>query len=68
MREFRWDSAFLFKYSARPDTKAHRWEETVSEAEKGRRLTHLIELQNSISAEIHDGFVGRTVEVGSQRD
>ncbi len=24
MREVRWDSAFLFKYSARPDTKAFR--------------------------------------------
>jgi tRNA-2-methylthio-N6-dimethylallyladenosine synthase len=63
MREFRWDSAFLFKYSGRPDTKAHRWPETVSEAEKGRRLTALIDLQNSISAEINDALVGRTVEV-----
>jgi tRNA-2-methylthio-N6-dimethylallyladenosine synthase len=63
MREFRWDSAFLFKYSARPDTRAFRWSETVSEAEKGRRLTALIELQNTISAGIHDALVGRTVEV-----
>jgi len=63
MREVRWDSAFLFKYSARPDTKAWRREETVSEEEKGRRLTALIDLQNSISAEINDGMVGRTVEV-----
>jgi tRNA-2-methylthio-N6-dimethylallyladenosine synthase len=63
MREFRWDAAFLFKYSARPDTKAWRWPETVSEEEKGRRLTLLIDLQNSISAEINDALVGRTVEV-----
>jgi tRNA-2-methylthio-N6-dimethylallyladenosine synthase len=63
MREFRWDSAFLFKYSARLDTKAHRWPETVGEEEKGRRLTLLIDLQNSISAEINDAMVGRTVEV-----
>ncbi|MGH7730388.1 MAG: tRNA (N6-isopentenyl adenosine(37)-C2)-methylthiotransferase MiaB, partial [Candidatus Eiseniibacteriota bacterium] len=35
MREVRFDSAFLFKYSARPDTKAWRWAETVSEEEKG---------------------------------
>jgi tRNA-2-methylthio-N6-dimethylallyladenosine synthase len=63
MREVRWDNAFLFKYSARPDTKAHRWPETVSEEEKGRRLTLLIDTQNQISAEINDTMVGRTVEV-----
>ena len=63
MREMRWDSAFLFKYSARPDTKAWRIGETLSEEEKGRRLTALIELQNSISAEINDALVGRTAEV-----
>ncbi|MCC6350013.1 MAG: tRNA (N6-isopentenyl adenosine(37)-C2)-methylthiotransferase MiaB [Candidatus Eisenbacteria bacterium] len=63
MREVRWDGAFLFKYSARPDTKAHRWPETVSEAEKGRRLAELIELQHGISGEIHDGRIGRIEEV-----
>src|SRR5207244_4388611 len=35
MLEVRYDSAFLFKYSARPDTRAWRWNETVSEEEKG---------------------------------
>jgi tRNA-2-methylthio-N6-dimethylallyladenosine synthase len=63
MREVRYDSAFLFKYSARPDTKAWRWAETVSEEEKGARLTHLIDLQQRISGEIHDALVGREVEV-----
>lgn len=63
MREVRWDSAFLFKYSARPDTRAFRWPETVSEEEKGRRLTALIELQHAISGEIHDALVGREEEV-----
>jgi tRNA-2-methylthio-N6-dimethylallyladenosine synthase len=63
MREVRWDSAFLFKYSARPDTRAYKWPETVSEEEKGRRLTTLIDLQHSISGEIHDALVGREEEV-----
>ena len=63
MREVRWDSAFLFKYSARPDTKAFKWPETVSEAEKGRRLTELIELQHGISGEIHDTRLGQVEEV-----
>jgi tRNA-2-methylthio-N6-dimethylallyladenosine synthase len=61
--EMRYDSAFLFKYSARPDTRAWRWQETVSEAEKGERLTRLIQQQHRISGEIHDGWVGREVEV-----
>lgn len=63
MREVRWDGAFLFKYSARPDTKAFKWPETVSEAEKGRRLTELIELQHGISGEIHDTRLGQVEEV-----
>jgi tRNA-2-methylthio-N6-dimethylallyladenosine synthase len=63
MREMRYDSAFLFKYSARPDTRAHRMPETVSEDEKGVRLTKLIELQQAISAERNDAWIGREVEV-----
>ncbi|HKQ59610.1 MAG TPA: tRNA (N6-isopentenyl adenosine(37)-C2)-methylthiotransferase MiaB [Candidatus Eisenbacteria bacterium] len=63
MREVRYDSAFLFKYSARPDTKAWRCEETVSEEEKGRRLEHLIAQQQAISGAIHDRMIGREVEV-----
>ena len=63
MEHVRFDSAFLFKYSARPDTRAWKWNETVSEEEKGRRLTRLIDLQHAISGEIHDGWVGREVEV-----
>src|SRR5438093_5300992 len=63
MRELRYDSAFLFKYSARPDTRAWGSAETVSEGEKGRRLERLIDVQQAISAEINDGWVGREVEV-----
>jgi tRNA-2-methylthio-N6-dimethylallyladenosine synthase len=62
-REVRFDSGFLFKYSARPDTKAFRRPETVSEEEKGLRLTELIELQMAISAGINDRLLGREVEV-----
>ncbi len=63
MAQARFDSAFLFKYSARPDTRAWRTPETVSEEEKGRRLQVLIEQQHAISGEIMDGFLGREVEV-----
>jgi tRNA-2-methylthio-N6-dimethylallyladenosine synthase len=63
MRRARFDSAFLFKYSARPDTRSYRMAETVDEAEKGRRLQALIDQQHQISGEIHDGWIGRDVEV-----
>jgi len=63
MREVRYDSAFLFKYSARPDTKSWSWKETVSEEEKGRRLTTLIDAQQAISAERNAAWVGRETEV-----
>ncbi len=63
MHEVRWDSAFLFKYSARPDTRAFKLGETVTEEEKGRRLALLIDTQHRISGEINDGWLGRQVEV-----
>ncbi len=63
MREVRFDSAFLFKYSARPDTKSWRLKETVSEEEKSARLARLIALQQAISGEINDRWLGREAEV-----
>jgi tRNA-2-methylthio-N6-dimethylallyladenosine synthase len=63
MRVMRYDSAFLFKYSARPDTRAFGRPETVTEEEKGERLARLIETQQQISAEINDGWIGRETEV-----
>ncbi len=63
LRQVRWDSAFLFKYSARPDTKAWHVAETLTEAEKTARLERLIDAQHRISGEIHDTWIGREAEV-----
>lgn len=63
MEEIRWDSSFLFAYSARRDTRAFALAETVSEAEKGARLQTLVDLQHQISGEINDRLLGRTFEV-----
>ena len=63
MRAVRFDSAFMFKYSARSGTKAYKWPETVSDAEKGRRLQAIIELQESQSADINRGLIGTVTEV-----
>jgi tRNA-2-methylthio-N6-dimethylallyladenosine synthase len=63
MAEIRYDSAFMFKYSAREGTKAYKWGETLPEEEKGRRLQEIITLQERISAEINRQTIGQTVEV-----
>jgi tRNA-2-methylthio-N6-dimethylallyladenosine synthase len=63
MEEIRYDSAFMFKYSAREGTKAFRWEETLSEEEKGQRLQEIIALQEKISGEINRQTIGQTVDV-----
>jgi tRNA-2-methylthio-N6-dimethylallyladenosine synthase len=63
MRTVRYDGAFMFKYSKREHTKAFRWDETVSEEEKSRRLQEVIALQEGVSAEINRGLIGSEVEV-----
>jgi tRNA-2-methylthio-N6-dimethylallyladenosine synthase len=63
MRVVRFDSAFTFAYSRRDHTKASKWEETVSAAEKARRLQAVIALQEGISAEINALLAGCEVEV-----
>jgi tRNA-2-methylthio-N6-dimethylallyladenosine synthase len=63
MNTIRYDAAFMFKYSAREGTKAYKWNETISEEEKGRRLQEIIRLQEGLSAEINQRTIGQTVEV-----
>ena len=64
MRQVRYDSAFMFKYSERPGTYASRHlADDVPEEVKLRRLQELIELQTSISAEQNARQVGREVDV-----
>ncbi len=63
MRRVRYDSAFMFKYSSRSHTKAGKWDETVSDEEKGERLQRMIALQEETSAEINRGEVGSLVDV-----
>jgi tRNA-2-methylthio-N6-dimethylallyladenosine synthase len=64
LREVRFESAFMFKYSAREGTFAAREiPETVSEEEKGRRLTRVIDLVEAIAAEQNRTWVGQAVLV-----
>ncbi len=64
MREVGYDSAFMFQYSLRPNTKAARhFVDDVPLAEKTRRLNEIIELQNRLSLECNQKTLGKTYEV-----
>lgn len=64
MREARFDSAFMFKYSERPGTYAARHlPDNVPETVKLRRLAEMIELQTSLSAQSNAGDTGKVFYV-----
>lgn len=59
-----YDYAFMFKYSMRPNTYAHKYlKDDVSEEEKTRRLEEIIALQGKLSLESYRKDVGKTFEV-----
>ena len=64
MREVRFDSSFMFKYSERPGTLAARtMPDNVPEEVKIDRLNRMIALQNELSAASNAADVGRRFEV-----
>lgn len=64
MREVGFDTAFMFKYSERPGTYAHKHlPDNISEEEKVRRLNEIIALQTQLSLESNQREIGKEVEV-----
>ncbi|MCC6476253.1 tRNA (N6-isopentenyl adenosine(37)-C2)-methylthiotransferase MiaB [bacterium] len=63
MREVRYDTAFTFKYSERPLTKASRMNDDVPEEIKVARLEKLIELQQQIARERNLEQLARTTQI-----
>lgn len=63
MRQVRFDGAFMFAYSPREKTKAWSMTDDVSQEEKVRRLSEIIEIQNKISYENNLTLIGKSVEV-----
>ncbi|MCH2118348.1 MAG: tRNA (N6-isopentenyl adenosine(37)-C2)-methylthiotransferase MiaB [Pirellulales bacterium] len=62
--ELRFKNSFIFKYSERPGTKgAQMFADDVPEEVKRRRNNQLLDLQNAISEEDNQIFLGQTVEV-----
>jgi len=63
VRAVRFDGAYCFKYSRREHTKAWSMADDVPEEVKGRRVTELTRLQQSISRERNEAMVGTVEEV-----
>ena len=64
MQEIGYDSAFMFKYSAREGTYADKKiPDDVPEHIKGERLQQVIKLQEGISRERNQRWIGRRLEV-----
>ena len=60
IEQVRYDALFTFIFSPRPGTPAASMEDPTPKAEKNRRFDKLCALQNRISEEIHEGYVGKT--------
>lgn len=64
VRRVRFDMAYMFKYSERPNTlAAKRFKDDVSEADKTKRIVALTALQRDIFFAQNQTFIGKTVEV-----
>lgn len=63
VREVRYDTAFTFKYSTRPGTKAERLGDDIPETVKVERLTRLIELQQQIAHERNREQLGKETRI-----
>ena len=60
IEEVRYDSLFTFIFSPRIGTPAAKMEDPTPKAEKNERFDRLCDLQNKISEQIHEGYVGKT--------
>jgi len=64
MQIVKYDYAYMFKYSVRPNTFAARnYEDDVEEEVKVRRLDEIIKLQNKISLESNKKDIGKKFEI-----
>ncbi len=59
VEKVRFEMAFMFKYSERPNTSARKYKDKIPEEEKNRRLQILIEKVNNIIEERRKEMLGR---------
>ena len=58
----RYDSLFTFIFSPRAGTPAATMDDPTTKEEKNRRFDRLCAVQNTISEEIHTGYIGKTMQ------
>ncbi len=63
LKTVEYESIFAFKYSPRPGTKAAEMDDTVTTADKKRRLAEVFATQKPITEARMGRYMGRTVEV-----
>jgi len=64
MEKVGYDFAYMFKYSERPNTKAARsYLDDISDDEKTKRLTEIVDLQGTLSLASNRKDIGSIVEV-----
>jgi tRNA-2-methylthio-N6-dimethylallyladenosine synthase len=63
LEQVRYGSIFAFKYSPRPGTPALKLKDPVPDEIASERLTRVFALQERVSREILDNYVGRTLDV-----
>ena len=63
MKEVKYDSAFMFAYSPRENTKSFSMIDDVNSEIKKRRLEEIIGLQRKISIQVNSGLIGQTKEI-----
>ena len=63
MRQIKFDSAFMFKYSKRRGTKAIEYDDQINEQVKQKRLTKVIQLQKMHTLFRNKKMIGKIEKV-----
>ncbi len=63
IKKVRYDTLFTFIYSKRNGTPAATMEDKTTDEEKHKHFNELLEVQNTISKEINDSYVGKEYEI-----
>ena len=63
MNSARFSSAFMFKYSSRPGTKASEYSDQINESIKQLRLEKVIALQANLPLEANRQYIGKNIQV-----
>jgi tRNA-2-methylthio-N6-dimethylallyladenosine synthase len=61
IEQVHYDSLFTFIFSPRPGTPAAKMEDPTPKEEKSRRFDKLCAVQNSISEQIHENYIGKSM-------